>query len=181
MERDPVCGMSVEADKATAIVEFEGKRYFFCAKSCAAKFEIEPKKYLDERKPEGMHGMAQGHGGELVSIGGIASAGSTPQAMVKSEAPTRPKGIRYTCPMHPEIVQIGPGSCPKCGMALEPMDVVAEVGPDPEYVSMRLRFWVSAALSLPVFLLGMFGIFSLFGSLDFDEVFGLASGQLFDR
>jgi Cu+-exporting ATPase len=148
--------MNVEPDKAAAIAEFEGKKYFFCAKSCAAKFEIEPKKYLDARKPEGMHGTARGHGGELVSIGGIASADARPQAMVKSE-PTRPEGIRYTCPMHPEIIQIGPGSCPKCGMALEPMEVVAEAGPDPEYVSMRLRFWVSAALSLPVLLLGMFG------------------------
>src|SRR5262249_27253548 len=53
--------------------------------------------------------------------------------------------------------QMGTGSCPKCGMALEPMDVVTEVGPDPEYISMRLRFWVSAALSLPVLLIGMFG------------------------
>ncbi|HLZ13023.1 MAG TPA: copper-translocating P-type ATPase, partial [Candidatus Acidoferrum sp.] len=66
-------------------------------------------------------------------------------------------GVRYTCPMHPEIVQIGPGSCPKCGMALEAMEVAADAGPDPEYVSMRRRFWASAALSLPVFLLGMFG------------------------
>ncbi len=59
--------------------------------------------------------------------------------------------------MHPEVVRTGPGSCPKCGMALEPMDVVVDAGPDPEYVSMRLRFWVSAAFSLPVLLLGMFG------------------------
>ena len=59
--------------------------------------------------------------------------------------------------MHPEIVQIGPGTCPICGMALEPMDVFAEVEADPEYDSMLRRFWVSAALSLPVLLLAMFG------------------------
>jgi Cu+-exporting ATPase len=59
--------------------------------------------------------------------------------------------------MHPEVVQIGPGNCPKCGMALEPMDVVADAGRDAEYVSMRLRFWVSAALSLPALVLGMLG------------------------
>src|SRR2546429_8445437 len=58
------------------------------------------------------------------------------------------QGVRYTCPMDPEIVQIGPGVCPKCGMALEPIDVFAEVEADPEYDSMRRRFWVSAALSL---------------------------------
>src|SRR5258708_34854007 len=59
--------------------------------------------------------------------------------------------------MHTEVVKTGPGSCAKCGMGLEPMDVVAVAGADPEYVSMRLRFCVSAALSLPVLLLGMFG------------------------
>jgi Cu+-exporting ATPase len=59
--------------------------------------------------------------------------------------------------MHPEIVQIGPGTCPKCGMALEPMDIVAEEQADPEYESMRKRFWVSAALSLPLLVLSMFG------------------------
>jgi Cu+-exporting ATPase len=67
------------------------------------------------------------------------------------------KTARYTCPMHPQVVQIGPGHCPICGMALEPMDVFAEVEADPEYDSMRLRFWVSAALSLPLLLLSMLG------------------------
>jgi len=70
---------------------------------------------------------------------------------------TASKTYRYTCPMHPQIVQIGPGHCPICGMALEPMDVLAEVEADPEYDSMRLRFWVSAALSLPLLLLSMLG------------------------
>ena len=74
-----------------------------------------------------------------------------------SLAPSDEKRIRYTCPMHPEIVRFGPGSCPICGMALEPMDVFAAVEADPEYDSMRLRFWVSAALSLPVLLLSMLG------------------------
>jgi Cu+-exporting ATPase len=59
--------------------------------------------------------------------------------------------------MHPQIIQVGPGSCPICGMALEPMDVFAEVEADPEFDSMRLRFWVSAALSLPLLLLSMLG------------------------
>src|SRR5260370_38308726 len=67
------------------------------------------------------------------------------------------KKVRYTCPMHPEIIQSGPGSCPICGMALEPMDVIAEAEADPEYDSMRLRFWISAVLSVPLLVLGMFG------------------------
>jgi P-type Cu+ transporter len=65
--------------------------------------------------------------------------------------------VRYTCPMHPQIVQNGPGSCPICGMALEPMDVFAEVEADPEYDSMRLRFWISTALSAPLLVLAMVG------------------------
>ena len=54
------------------------------------------------------------------------------------------KGVEYTCPMHPEIVQIGPGSCPICGMALEPKEITLDEGPDPEYVDMTRRFWISA-------------------------------------
>src|SRR5712692_10437679 len=81
-----------------------------------------------------------------------------PEKFIKDETSLlegKGKDVRYTCPMHPQIVQIGPGTCPICGMALEPMDVFAEVEADPEYDSMRLRFWVSAALSLPVLLLSM--------------------------
>src|SRR5882762_5236095 len=171
MERDPVCGMSVVPEKAAATVEFEGKRYFFCAKSCAAKFKKEPAKYLSAKMPEGMDRM--GHSGGLLSIGGVKGVGgesvghgahtiyaekSPPRKAASTKASkVAEAGIRYTCPMHPEIVRMGPGGCPKCGMALEPMDVMAVAGPDPEYVSMRLRFWVSAALTLPVLLLGMFG------------------------
>ena len=59
--------------------------------------------------------------------------------------------------MHPQIVRIGPGSCPICGMALEPMDAFAVLEADPEYDSMRRRLWISAALSLPVLALSMFG------------------------
>jgi Cu+-exporting ATPase len=61
----------------------------------------------------------------------------------------------YTCPMHPEIEQIGPGTCPKCGMALEPKIVSPEDKPDPEYLDMKRRFWISAVLTLPVFALAM--------------------------
>src|SRR5437879_13815609 len=74
-----------------------------------------------------------------------------------SRAATDEKKIRYTCPMHPQIIQVGPGSCPICGMALEPMDVFTEVEADPEYESMLLRFWISAVLSLPLLLLSMLG------------------------
>ncbi|MCK5712138.1 MAG: copper-translocating P-type ATPase, partial [Hyphomicrobiaceae bacterium] len=61
----------------------------------------------------------------------------------------------YTCPMHPEIRQVGPGSCPICGMALEPVDVTAEQGPNPELVDMTRRFWIALVLTIPVFALEM--------------------------
>ena len=61
----------------------------------------------------------------------------------------------YTCPMHPEVRQVGPGSCPKCGMALEPLEVTADEGPNHELVDMTRRFWGSLALTVPVLALAM--------------------------
>jgi cation transport ATPase/YHS domain-containing protein len=68
-----------------------------------------------------------------------------------------PEGTIYTCPMHPEIRQVGPGSCPICGMALEPETVTADSGPNPELADMTRRFWVGLVLALPVFALEMGG------------------------
>ena len=61
----------------------------------------------------------------------------------------------FTCPMHPEIVRSEPGSCPICGMDLEPVTVTADEGPSPELRSMSRRFWISLALTAPVFVLAM--------------------------
>lgn len=133
-EKDPVCGMMVDPQKAAGKVEYNGKNYYFCSAGCAERFRNEPEKFL----------AAPGAAGMEHKAGPVTS-------------PAAVKNIRYTCPMHPEIVQMGPGSCPKCGMALEPMDIVAEEQADPEYESMRKRFWVSAALSLALLVLSMFG------------------------
>ncbi|MCU1336565.1 MAG: copper-transporting ATPase [Bryobacterales bacterium] len=65
------------------------------------------------------------------------------------------KDVEYTCPMHPEVVQMGPGSCPICGMALEPKEIQAGETANPELVDMQRRFWVSAALTIPVLLIAM--------------------------
>ncbi len=78
-----------------------------------------------------------------------------PQAFLGARpVPAKPGG-RYTCPMHPEIVQEGPGSCPKCGMALEPMDVAAEAGPNPELADMKRRFIIGALLTVPLVIVAM--------------------------
>lgn len=66
-----------------------------------------------------------------------------------------PEGTIYTCPMHPEIRQEGPGSCPICGMALEPETFSLDSGPDPEYIDMRRRLWISALFSIPLFIYAM--------------------------
>jgi Cu+-exporting ATPase len=69
----------------------------------------------------------------------------------KEEKQTAASGaVEYTCPMHPEILQIGPGTCPKCGMALEPKVFTLDNAPDPEFVDMKRRFWISAVLTIPV-------------------------------
>src|SRR5690348_3363776 len=148
--KDPVCGMTVDPQKAAAKREHGGKTYFFCSTRCGERFEREPEKFLAAPGTAGMEGTS--HATEHIA----SSSQKKDDSIVAPSAGE--KRVRYTCPMDPEVVQFGPGVCPKCGMALEPMDIVAEeTGPDPEYVSMRLRFWVSAALSLPVLLLGMFG------------------------
>ena len=73
-----------------------------------------------------------------------------------SQPPANPGAI-YTCPMHPEIRQVGPGSCPICGMALEPATITADSGPNPELADMSRRFWIGLVLAVPVFVLEMGG------------------------
>lgn len=94
--------------------------------------------------------------------------GNDPEGVLDGSALRPPAGaedITYTCPMHPEIVQQGPGTCPLCGMALEPMDVTADTGPNPELIDMTRRFWVGVVFSLPLVALTMgahlFGIMLL--------------------
>jgi P-type Cu+ transporter len=142
--KDPVCGMTVPPSQAAARLEHGGNTYYFCSTGCAGRFKSDPPAFLKASNTRATHPARQATPSRSPEISG--SEGDQ-------------KGIRYTCPMHPEVIQYGPGTCPKCGMALEPKDIVATDAnePDPEYVSMRKRFWVSAFYSLPILLLGMFG------------------------
>ena len=132
MAIDPICHM--EVDEATALrAEKDGKTYYFCCEHCRQKFLSPP---------------------ALLSLGGVRSAerGSA-GAQERSRAPALPR--LYTCPMHPEVQQDRPGTCPKCGMALEAKMVSAEPEDDSELRDMTLRFLVAAVLATAVFLLAM--------------------------
>lgn len=82
---------------------------------------------------------------------------ANPSAHAKQTVAPKPVagGVIYTCPMHPQIRQNGPGNCPICGMTLEPLTATSETGPSPELTDMSRRFWIALALTLPVFVLEM--------------------------
>jgi len=87
-----------------------------------------------------------------------AKFAADPDKYLKPQAappPATSVGTIYTCPMHPQIRQAGPGSCPICGMALEPVSAVAGTGPSAELIDMTRRFWLGLALALPVVVLEM--------------------------
>jgi Cu+-exporting ATPase len=141
---DPVCGMRVTAAKAAGSVEHRGKTYFFCSKGCVAKFSADPDKYLEKAYVADASAMAAS---PMTLVRKPASAGHTAkQAAVTAE----PKDTRvYTCPMDPEVRQVGPGACPICGMALEPLEATLDES-NPELDDMTRRFWWSVALTVPI-------------------------------
>jgi Cu+-exporting ATPase len=117
---DPVCGMKVSIETAKWSAEHGGETFYFCGQSCQKKFEANPAAYVGSQEVAPSRRAVDG-------------------ASVKGE---------YTCPMHPEVVRNGPGTCPICGMALEPRTVTCEDTGNPELVSMTRRLWVSALLTL---------------------------------
>jgi P-type Cu+ transporter len=120
LERDPVCGMQVDPAKARARAEHAGRTYFFCCDGCAQKFRAAPDKYLAPLpKPAGpsLVVLTPGPAGKLPSPHPLAPPVPLAAVPAKAKAPAAP--VEYTCPMDLQIVQLGPGSCPICGMALE--------------------------------------------------------------
>ena len=120
--RDPVCGMTVDAEKTAHHATHDGHDYHFCSAGCRTKFVAAPAQYLKE---------------------------------VQRPALQAAEGAIWTCPMHPQIRQPGPGNCPICGMALEPEAPSLDDAPNPELVDFTRRFWVSAALAVPLLILTM--------------------------
>jgi Cu+-exporting ATPase len=127
--KDPVCGMTVKPTTPHRTT-FEGTEYLFCNPRCVEKFKADPHRYLGraEAAPQ-------------------APAHATP-------APAAATG-EWTCPMHPQIVRDRAGSCPICGMALEPRTPLGGEEHNPELEDMSRRFWFAVALSVPVVLLAM--------------------------
>jgi P-type Cu+ transporter len=135
---DPVCGMRVDpVQPKGGRHSHAGKSYGFCNPKCRDKFIADPERYLKPAPPA------------------PATPLISPPISPPESPPSLPAGSKWTCPMHPEIVRDGPGSCPICGMALEPMAITAEEPPNPEYVDMRRRFWVSAPLATATLFLAM--------------------------
>jgi Cu+-exporting ATPase len=119
--------MSVDPHSTEYRHQHAGRTYYFCSADCRSKFAVNPEHYVEPSRAESGH-----------------------SALV-------PEGTIYTCPMHPQIRQVGPGSCPICGMALEPELAEATPGRSPELIDMSRRFWISLVLSIPVLALEMGG------------------------
>jgi Cu+-exporting ATPase len=128
---DPVCGMRTNRRDEFIQYEHEGTSYYFCSKHCLKKFKDSP-------SSQALHST-----GDTVD---------SDKKSIKEQDTVR----QFTCPMHPEIVQDGPGSCPKCGMALEPMTVnLEDEDENPEYEYMRRRFIVAVVFTLPLVIIAM--------------------------
>jgi Cu+-exporting ATPase len=133
---DPVCGMTVDPAHCAGSTVHDGHTYYFCSRHCVEKFRADPQRYLKAGQPA-EHSCCGGH---------------KPTA---APAAAAPPGAKYTCPMHPEVVKDCPGTCPLCGMALEPMVPTAGAEDDSELRDMTRRFLVALGLTLPVFVLAM--------------------------
>lgn len=188
---DPVCGMQVDPARTAHHTHWQGKDYYFCCGRCRERFEADPQSFLasTEQPATAADGARDPVCGMSVDpaqtphhakVDGVQyhfcreecrrSFVADPARYLRQEysAPTPPPapGTRYTCPMDPEIVQDGPGTCPICGMALEPMLPSLEDGENPELTDFRRRFWISVPLSLAVMALAMAPMLGLLQGVD---------------
>ncbi len=165
--RDPVCGMTVASDSPHRF-NHKGQEYLFCSQGCRAKFAAEPDKYLHSNEAQTPKSA------DVHTVSSVTEEteytcpmhpeirqkgpGSCPKCGMALEpltlAAAKPK-VEWTCPMHPEIIRDSPGNCPICGMALEQRTISVTDQENPELKEMTRRFWVSTALTLPLFLFAM--------------------------
>jgi len=168
---DLVCGMTVNPEAAAGSYEYNGETYYFCSIHCLKKFREDPERFLNkpteplasqlvgiqrETKPAAA-AVAQTYTCPMHPEVRHDKPGSCPKCGMALEPVnvTAPQQkIEYTCPMHPEILRDAPGNCPICGMALEPR-IVTLGEENHEFKDMRRRFWVSAVLTIPLFVIGM--------------------------
>ncbi|TWU30243.1 heavy metal translocating P-type ATPase [Bythopirellula polymerisocia] len=132
---DPICGMQVDTETALSLT-LDGTTHFFCGAGCRDKFA--------KQQPVSAEKPAEGH-----------SCCHDKPAQQRTGTSKKNDGRLYTCPMHPEVEQVGPGSCPKCGMDLEPKTVSLDEEDDGTAADMSRRFWVGVALSVPLLVLTM--------------------------
>ncbi len=166
--KDPVCGMDVKPTPSTKTAHYHDHDYYFCSSTCQEKFTNAPASYVTAKDPVCSMNVDRATASHLVNHNSkkyyFCSAGCAEKFQAAptlylngntSQTPM-PEGTIYTCPMHPEIEQEGPGECPKCGMALEPKDIVlGDEGPNPELVDFKNRFIFGAILTLPLLVLAM--------------------------
>ncbi|MBK9059098.1 MAG: heavy metal translocating P-type ATPase [Flavobacteriales bacterium] len=137
--KDTVCGVDVDPATAKHSSEHKGKSYYFCCEGCKKKFDADQERYLQPKlAPLPLIGKQVNYTHAGASVHARANA-----------------NVMYTCPMDPEIRQLGPGTCPICGMALEPEVYSPDASPNEELIDMTRRFWIGVALTSPVFLLEM--------------------------
>src|ERR1043165_2356341 len=122
---DPVCGMKVGPSSPHRLTTAQGEEILFCSAGCREKCSREPGRYSGIARPE------------------------PPRPGLRSGS------TKYTCPMHPEIVRDAPGSCPICGMALEPLVATGDEPANPELRDMTRRFWTAAALLIQLLFVAM--------------------------
>jgi Cu+-exporting ATPase len=132
--QDVVCGMNVSKDSKYHY-HYKDEEYYFCSENCHLKFKASPEIYLNKSDE---NSYCDDKGACDIDIKPLSNKDKR----------------EYTCPMHPEVIQDHPGSCPKCGMALEAVDVEIDEENN-ELTDMNRRFWISLVLTLPVFILAM--------------------------
>ena len=163
--RDPVCGMIPNPETAKAKgnwLNFQGAEYVFCSAGCKTKFQADPQKYLVKQK-SGSCCQHHDHTHPQPPLAAVAGTHQDGHGHHHHHTEPKPASARpaandiiYTCPMHSQVKQVGPGNCPICGMALEPLDPAA-AHDHGEYRDMLWRFKVSLVLAIPVFVLAMVG------------------------